>query len=318
MGANGLVGLGGSSMIEFFRLNAGVWSSAGTVPMPANRFIVAMNDRWIVFRKGVPPAAGVDGDVLVYAIDNSGPTVTAAPVATLGPDPSWPAALREGFGIVVALDGDLMAVSGQAQDGSTPPGGRVFRAMSNVWQPVVSVGGVPGGPVSLAQQGLAVDDGATVDRVAVQIRATSLSLPTVEVYADTGTGFALEQSIGRDTSEPDTYNELYFGSGIGLDGDLLAVTGRGVAVPSAEVGHADVTVGRVQLFRKGATWVREAEVGGFLNPAPPDVASMAPSKLMVADGHVAATLFVNPDPPVGCVFPCFIFGFEAWSIDRTN
>lgn len=317
MGANNLIAMPGPSTIQFFRQAAGTWSAAGSVVIPTDRFVTAVSDRWIVLRSNTPPAPGVDGTVLVYEIDNSGPSVTASPAATLGPDPAWPAALREGFGINMALDGNLLAVTGQAQVPGVEPGGRVFRATNGTWQPVVSVGGVPGGPVSIGQ-GLAVDDGATVDRVAVQVRATSTSLPTVDVFADSGSGFALEQSLSRTTGPTDVSGGLYFGSTVAMDGTLLATTSRQVQVPSSEVGHADVKVGYVQMYRLAGSWAPEAEVATFTNPAPADVVSTGTLRLMAAGNNVAATQFVSPDPPVGCTFPCFIFGFEAWSIDRTN
>lgn len=317
MGSGDVIGLGGSSQVEVFRRSGGTWSSIGTVPIPPGRFLAAVTDRWIAFRPGTPPTAGVDGTVVVQGLDTTGPTVSTTTSTALGPDPSWPAALREGFGGDIALDGDLLAVTARSADGSVAPGGRVFRADAGAWAPAASVGGVAGGPVQVGQ-GLAVDDGPTVDRVAVQVRATDTSAPVVEVYADGGDGFTPEQTLSAPVGEPDTYGGAYFGAAIGLDGDLLAVTSRGVPVPSAEVGHPDVTVGHVALYRRGATWARESEVGGFLAPAPPDVVSLAPGRLQVAGGHVAANVFVTPDPPLGCTFPCFVFGFEAWSIDRVG
>ena len=198
-----------------------------------------------------------------------------------------------------------------------PAAPRVFRATAGTWAPVQSLGAAPGGSTQFARA-LAVDDTAGVDRLVISPQPDLPAVPTVDVYADSGAGFALEQSIQRDTGDPDSFNGALFGNTVSLDGDLIAVSARGATVPSAEVGHDPTGVGYVQLFRRSATWTREAEVATFVNPGPVDVKSMYPIKLQVVGNHVAASVFVNPDPPVGCQFPCFVFGWEAWSIDRVS
>lgn len=314
-----LVGLAGSQnglgAVEFFRLTAGTWSSAGVSVFPADQQVAALNDDWLVTRS-VPVNPGADAHVYVHAVDTSGPTVTLGAPVTLDPDPAWPLVLREGFaGPGAAIDGDLLIVGAQGQFGPTPGGARVFRATAGVWSPVVSLGASPPGPNAFGRA-LAVDDGATVDRVA--LGPQSDTTPVVEVYADTGSGFVLEQTITRNIADPDIYSGALFGNAIGLDGDLLAITSRGIEVPSSDPLHADVKVGYVELYRKGATWAREAEVATFTNPAPPAMITTLPFKLKVAGNHVGAMMFMSPDPPPNCVFPCFNFGFEAWSIDRTG
>ena len=69
-------------------------------------------------------------------------------------------------------------------------------------------------------------------------------------------------------------------------------------------------------YRRYGTWVREAEVGVFPTPFDAGVRSSLPGRLQLSGSHLAASVFVTPDEPPGCVFPCFVFGFEAWSIDR--
>ncbi|MFN8051375.1 MAG: hypothetical protein U0Q22_08070 [Acidimicrobiales bacterium] len=317
-----IVALGGSTAVEFFRQTAGVWGSAGTFALPTDMQLAAMDDRWMVLRS-IALNPGTEGRVEVYSVDASGPTVTVTLATTLTSDPAWPLALREGFGSPwISLDGNLMVVAAQGMFTPTPGGARVFRAVGGVWGAVASLGAAPGGPNQFAAAA-AVDDGATVDRLALSPTPVSPAPPTVDVYADTGAGFVLEQSLSRDTADPDSFSGLLFGNTIALDGDVLAVTARGVKVPSAEVGHADVGVGYVQMFHRttvGATstWQREAEVGAFVTPAPADVVSMYPVRLQAVGSHVAVSVLVNPDPPAGCQFPCFAFGFEAWSFDRTT
>lgn len=305
----------GNPAIEFFKRTAGTWGSAGLFNLPANQQVAAMTDAWLVTRD-VPINAGVEAHVYLFPLDTSGPSVVVGSVTTLGPDPAWPLALREGFGGPgAAIDGDLLVVGAQGQFSPTPGGARVFRAAGSVWAPVLSLGASPTGPNNYARA-LAVDDGPTIDRIALGPQADGI--PSVEVFADSGSGFTLEQTIVRDPGDPDEFQGLLFGNGLAIDGDLLAVTARAVLVPSAQVGHADVKVGYVQLFRKGATWAREAEVPVFTNPASPGTVSSLPFKLQAAGNHVAVFVFVTPDPPPGCTFPCFNFGVEAWSIDRTG
>lgn len=311
-----IVALGGSSQVEFFRETAGTWGSAGTFTLPPDTQLAAANDHWMALRT-FTLSPGVETSVRVYALDSSGPTVVATPAATLLGDPAWPLALREGFGGPgVALDGDIIVVGAHGQFGPTPGGARIFRATSGTWAPVLSLGASTSGP-NIFATALAVHDGPTVDRVVIGPQGDSPTLPQVFVYADAGSGFALEQTLSRDTSDPDASSGGLFGAAVAIEGDLIAVTSRTASIPSAEVGHANVTVGYVQLFRKGATWAEETEVATHETPAPADVVSMLPFKLQITGNHVAVTMFISPDPPPGCTFPCFNFGFEAWSIDRT-
>jgi len=275
-----------------------------------------MTDRWLAARRvpGAPGASG-DGQVRMYSLEASGPTVVATLATTLSPDPAWPVALREGFGRAVAAYGHIIAVSGSGYSGPSPGGVRVFRATAGTWSAVQSLGGGTA-PQSFGNT-VAVDDGPTVDRLVVGTQFPSPPSLGLEIHADTGSGFTLEQSLTPDPLLPDASGGLLFGSTVALDGDLLAVTARSATVASAEVGHAPVTVGYVQMFRRGpVAWTREAEVGTFTSPYDPDVVSAYPFRLQAADTHVAASVIVNPDPPVGCTFPCFNIGLEAWSLDR--
>lgn len=310
-----VVGLVGSSAMEFFGNSGGSWSSVGTFSYPAGYQFRAMSDDWLVLAE-TPIVPGSASQVVAYPLDTSGSGVVVGAGQTVSADPAWPTGLQDGFGVEVAVDGGLMAVRAQDPNAPAPPGVLVLRDVAGVWTPEFSLGGVPGGPVALGQS-LDVDDGTTADRFAVEV-ADSGQPSRVDVYADTGSGFALEQSIVRDTSEPDLSSGLLFGSEVALEGSLLAVSGRQITVPSVDPMHAPVTVGTVQLFRHGTTWQREKEVRPFTDPAPEGIMSTNPMALHVAGNHVATTMFVMPDEPPGCQFPCFRLGSEAWSIDRTN
>ena len=157
-----------------------------------------MTDDWLVARR-VPgdPAFTGDGQVLVLSVDTSGPSVSAAQVATLGPDPSWPAALREGFANAVALDGDLLAVGAVGLSAPTAGGVRVFRAGPGGWAPTQSLGGTV--EPSTFGRTLAVDDGVSVDRLVIGPQGNSIPTLAVDVLADSGGGFVLEQRLDRDS-----------------------------------------------------------------------------------------------------------------------
>lgn len=316
-----VVALGGTAPpgepvpVRFFRPVAGVWGAAGSTLLPAGFQLAAMTDDWLVARR-IPgdPAFSGDGEVRVYRVDTTGPSVTATFVTSLGPDPSWPAALREGFGIAVALDGDLLAVGATGVSAPTPGAARVFRWNGSGWNPAQSLGGTT--EPSFFGRSLAVDDGATLDRVVVGPVGDSPATLGIDVLVDSGAGFSLEQRIDHDESALDVSGGSYFASSVALDGGLLAVTTRTISVLSSDPAHPPVTVGRVATYRRGGTWTREAELTPSPVPADAGVRAALTGRLQAAGSHVAASVFVTPDEPPGCVFPCFVFGFEAWSLDR--
>ena len=301
--------------VRFFRPVAGVWGAAGSATLPAGFQLAAMTDDWMVARRvpGDPSFSG-DGEVRVYQVDTAGPSVTATFVTALGPDPAWPAALREGFTNAVALDGDLLAVGAVGLSAPTAGGVRVFRAGPGGWAPAESLGGTV--EPSTFGRTLAVDDGASIDRLVIGPQGTSIATLAVDVLADSGGGFVLEQRLDRNAGLPDASNGNYYAASIAIDGPTLALTARTSTVASADPLHPPVTVGHVTTYRRYGTWVREAEVGVFPTPFDAGVRSSLPGRLQLSGSHLAASVFVTPDEPPGCVFPCFVFGFEAWSIDR--
>jgi hypothetical protein len=301
--------------VRFFRPVAGVWGAAGTATLPAGFQLSAMTDDWLVARRvpGDPSFTG-DGEVRIYRIDTSGSAVTATFVTVLGPEPSWPAALREGFATAVALDGDLLAVGATGVSAPTPGGARLFRWNGTDWTAAQSLGGVS--RPAFFGRSLAVDDGATVDRLVIGPVGDNLATLGIDVLADSGAGFTLEQRLDHDEAAPDLSGGSYFASSVAIDGPLLALTTRTRTVASSAPGHAPVTVGDVATYRRGATWVRERELTPSPDPADAGIRSALTGRLQAAGNHMAASVFVTPDEPPGCVFPCFVFGFEAWSIDR--
>jgi hypothetical protein len=298
----------------FVRETAGSWGVAGTFSPELGYQPVAMDDHWLVVRRvpGDPGASG-DGEVRVYALDTSGATVTATLAATLGPDPAWPAELRAGFGRAVALDGDLLAVSATRTDEPAPGGVRAFRASGGSWTPVASFGAGIDDPTWFGDP-VAVDDGPSVDRLAISTEAGADR--AVEVLVDAGSGFAPEDLLTPGPADPTAIGPELFGAAIAVDGDRLAVTAHRASVPSADSSHPRVEVAHVRIYRHGATWTPETEVATYLDPTQSGIVSTYPIELHVVGSHVAVSQIVSPDPPPGCPFPCFAIGFEAWSIDR--
>jgi hypothetical protein len=72
----------------------------------------------------------------------------------------------------------------------------------------------------------------------------------------------------------------------------------------------------VQIFRRGGSWYPEREVRLAPSPYDAGVRSALPDRLKLVGTNLAASVFVNPDQPPSCSPFCFVFGFEAWSIDR--
>ena len=316
-----VIGLGGSGAFEFFREDAGTWSSIGTFALAEGQQYLALTDDWLVLRT-ISFDSGAVTAVQAHPLDVSGPSVVVGPPQSVLPDPSWSSALQEGFGARAALDGGVLAVAARGASAPAPPGVRVFRDVGGVWVPQLSLGGVTGGPEQFGE-GLAVDDGAAVDRIALGVRDAFGQPSRVEVFADDGGGFVADSVVERDASESDTFDGALFGASIALEGPLLAVSGRGVEVPTADPAADPVTVADVQLFRSTSTvpgdaWQREAAIPTSVVPAPTGVISAVPFALQAAANHVAVNVFVQPEPPPGCVFPCFVLGFEAWSLTRSG
>jgi len=307
--------------VEFLSETGGVWSIIGTSALthPA----VAMNDHWLITRSD-PLLDGNPSTLSVFAIDTTGPDVVLSFVQTLAPDPAWSTNRRTNFGTTVALDGDLLAVGAPVTLATPPtlvPGAvRVFRSDGAGWDPVQTIDGVAAGRMRFGTE-LAADDGATVDRIALSATAplpdgSEYGPTSVEVYADSGSGFAPEQTLVPDVGDPDVNQGSYFGSSMSLDGDLIAVASRIVDVPAATPGSAPGRGGYVKLFRLGATWTEEAEVATFVDPLPAGFGVMRPTELKVSGEHVAVVTFA---PEQECGFePCVDFSFEAWALDHTG
>ncbi len=303
----------GETEVTFYRPDAGIWGADGNVTIPSGYEFAALTDEWLVARLRLGAPGALTGSVLMYPLDTSGATIQAGAPVTVTPDPTWPTELQQGFGRRVAADGDLLAVS-SAPYGTDGPGlVSIFEQSGGTWAPTQTLTSPLG--ANLFGNYLAIDDGATVDRLALAPQGNSMETLGIDVYADHGAGFELEHSIPRG-SEPDLQNGLLLGYGIDLDEDLLVFTTRSTEVASSEAGHAPVKVGHVALHRLGPTgWQLDQELRLGADPYDADVSQALPSMVDIGGGHVAVTLLVTGDPPANCGW-CINLGFEAYSLDR--
>lgn len=306
IGGGDLIGARGISVgvpgVELFSQSSGAWASLGIVSFPEED-PVAMTDDWIVtrVREGGGPQLGQVTTVNVYSLDVTGPFPTATLTQTLTANPAWHEDLQPFFGTTIAIDGDVLVIGTVQQqsdaDGYAPGVANVYRQAGGTWTEVAELGGEPGGPLAFGTA-VTVDDGASVDRVAVSHSTATAVLdpkvPRIEVYADAGAGFAAEQTIGPLPVLEPGVGPFEAITSVSLDGDLLATAGRNIAVASSDPGAADGQGGYVQLFRRGATtWAPEAEVATFEDPLPTGVTSMRPTTVQVSGNHVAVVTIVG-------------------------
>ncbi len=307
----------GETEVTFYRPEAGTWGAAGGATIPSGYEFSALTDEWLVARMRLGAPGALTGSVLLYPLDTTGSTIQPGAPVTITPDPSWPLELQQGFGRRVAADGDLLAVSSAPYGADGPGIVSLFEQSGGTWTPTQTLDSPLG--ANLFGSYLAIDDGATVDRLALAPQGNSMATLGVDVYADDGDGFELEQTIPRSPAA-DLQNGLLLGYGIDLDDDLLVFTTRSTEVSSAEPGHEPVRVGHVAIHRLGAAgWALEDELRFGDDPYEADVIQALPWKVDVAAGHVAVSTLVTGDPAPGCPFGCYNLniGFEAFSLDRS-
>lgn len=315
------IGVPGTAAMEFFAETNGTWSSIGTFTKPADYQFAALDDGWLVLRSSLP---GSTAPVLAYPVAAGPAGVTVGAPQVLTPDPAWPSALRSGFATgpletSFALDGDLLAV-GAYGDATVGGGVQVFRAANGLWSRAQNLVG----PVSsVPDYGavLAVDDGVTIDRLAVRARPPAGG-PVVDVLADTGAGFAPERTVTRDPNLPDTTTGgSTFGAVLGLDGDVLALAARTATAPTTVTTEPAATYTVVQVHRLRATTQREADIALVATPngpLPAGTERIFPTRIQVSGTNVAVGQFHQFRAPANCSFPCIGgFGFDAWSVSRT-
>ena len=305
----------GETEVTLYRPESGTWGADGTVTIPTFYEFAALTDDWLIARRQLGAPGGLTGSILVYPLDSTGSSIQAGAPVTIEPDAGWSLELQQGFGRRVAADGDLLAVSTSPYGVDGPGFVSIFEQSGGTWTPAQTLTSPLG--ANLFGNYLAIDDGATVDRLALAPQGNSMATLGVDVYADDGDGFELEQSIPR-SSDPDLQNGLLLGYSIAIDDDLLVFTTRSTEVASSEPAHAPVKVGHVAVHRLGTSgWEPEDELRFGDDPYDADVVQALPWKVDVASGQVAVSLLVTGDPPPGCgAFGCINLGFEALSLSR--
>ncbi len=305
----------GETEVTFYRPESGIWGADGSVTIPTFYEFAALTDDWLVARRQLGAPGDFTGSILMYPLDPTGSSIQAGAPVTIEPDPNWPLELQQGFGRRVVVDGDLLAVSTAPYGVDGPGSVSIYEQSGGTWTPTQTLTS----PLAANLFGnyLAIDDGATVDRLVLAPQGNSMETLGVDVYADDGDGFELEQSIPR-SSDPDLQGGMLLGHSIAIDDDLLVFSTRSTEVASSEPGHAPVKVGHIALHRLGTSgWELEDELRFGADPYDADVIQALPWKVDLAAGHVAVSLLVTGDPPPGCgSFGCINLGFEAVSLDR--
>ncbi len=294
---------------RFYVLDGGTWVEAGSMTVPWPFQVVDMTDDWLVVRR--PLGEVGDASVQIYSVQRTVNAVTVALDTTLLPDPSWDEQRRAEFGAGIALDGDLLAVIGGGAGGG--PLVQVYRHGPGGWGLTQTIGD---GVAYQRSTAIDIDDGPNVDRLVMSSFAAVPGVIGVDVWADTGSGFVVEQTIDPDPAVPDTGAGYLFGAVIAMDGDVLAVSSRMTQITSSEPGHDPVTVGHVQVYRHDGTWAAEQDLAPFPDPFDPDIRQIFPLELHVSGDHVAADMVTFPDPPDPCPFPCINLGAEVWTASR--
>ncbi len=297
--------------IEFLRPVAGVWAPSGSVAIPAGFAPNAMSDEWLAFRKVGQDEYDI-GQILIYELSDVAGSIVASPHTTLDPEPTWPQMVKNTFGFRMSLDGDLLALSAIGENLSDDLV-RVYRNTGGTWAADFTF--TDASATTRFAEALAVTDGPSVDRLAMP-HGVAGQPAFVDVFADSGAGFALEESVARPTGLPGDTSSPTFGFSIGLDGDVLAVGTRLhlIAVPGIAAGEG--TAGVVDIFRHGTSWEHEAELATWDTPSGNDMDSTLPWVLEVSGEHVAVTVLGSPSP--GCGFLCINLGFESWVFDQTG
>ena len=305
--------------VEFFRPDpSGTWGAAGSVAIPPAAVLGDLTDSWMALR--VPGGTLANGEVQLFSVDASGPTVTADYATTLMSS-STSFCQQAGFGgNGVRLDGDLLAVGvgTYSCNPSTVRSVDLFRAVGGVWQLVQQFAD------STGQVGYAasfdVDDQPTVDRLAIgsqlSVYQQSGTAPQVEIFEDAGSGFAPVQTIVPDPAVP-SYLTSSFGSQVALSGRVLGTTTKFAVVPPTEAGQPD---GRGQFVgayvrSSAGVWTLEAEKAAFVSPAPAGTLGALPVSMMVARSTIAVANLV-PLAQAPCI-GCLSAGAEAWFLDRS-
>lgn len=308
------IGVQVGQTVQFFRPDAsGTWASAGSVSLPAGATLGDLTDNWLAL-----VVSG--GEVVLYSVDAAGPTITADYAQTLSSTSTNSCEVAGFGGNGVRVDGELLAV-GVGNSSCTPSNVRsvdLFRLVGGTWQlgqQFADTSGHTGYAGSFD-----VDDQPTVDRLVIGsqlgVFMQAGTAPQVEVFEDTGSGYAVVQTLVPDPAVPN-YLASAFGSHVTISGRVLGTTTKFEVYPSAEPGQPDARGQYVAAYVRSSAgvWTREAEKAVFVNPAPAGTLGEAPLVLSGARSTIAVANYV-PLTTAPCV-GCLSIGAEAWFLDRT-
>ena len=252
--------------VDLYRLDVatGTWVYGATVPrgLNNNRLIVlAVTDEALVIGDSAAPGTSGDGEAVVVPLTLTATGLTAGWLSAQGlaPDPGWTSSDRLGFGRVVAVQGDVLAVS------SGNDHVRVYRRVAGTWTSDLTLTN-PAAPASDTRFGrsLAVDTSTGSARLLMGVQGgiTGIGgtiLPgRAELWERSAAGTWSNTSVI--TPRPgNAYNGLGFGVEVALEGTTAVIGYDWQQVPAVG-GSGTVDDDRLEIYRLTPTPTFEDEL----------------------------------------------------------
>jgi len=276
-------------IVDLYRLDAATdtWVYGASVPrgLDNNRSIVlGLTDEALVFGDSANPGTAGDGEVVVVPLTVTGSSLSAAWLSAQGlfPDADWTSSDRLGFGRVVAVRGDVLAVA------SGNDHVRVYRRVAGTWTSDLTLTN-PSAPASDTRYGrsLAVDTTTGAARVLVGIQGgiAGIGGPLIggraELWERSATGTWASNTLF--TPRPgNAYGGLGFGVEVALEGTTAVIGYDWQQVPGAG-GVGTVDDYRLEVYRLTPAPTFEAELSALS-------ATGGPVEAMVSVAAVGTTL----------------------------
>lgn len=299
---------------EFSYESGGVWSHAGTFTPPDYETVRALTDSTLVTQ----PMSQDRINVYDLAVDDTGPgspTVSASLGQTISIPAAWGVGFSGAFGTRVSVDGDVLAVTGNDYNPLLADQVGVFRRTGGVWQMEHSF---PSPDDRFYGAALAIDDLGTTERIAIGAQPGGGEEGRLDVFTGSAGVWTAEATLHRPPGVADVGDGGFFGSLVGMDGNLIVVGYRNEPLDPVIPGDPVRNAYRMLAFTRTASkpWTFEASLDPVPVPVDTDGVSRGPLGILVAGTHVATTVFVGLPTPPGCMF-CFNLRMEAWRFDRT-
>lgn len=300
--------------LEFHYESGGVWAHAGSFTLSNTETVRALTDSTLVTQPMSEDRIHVY-DLTVDASGPGAPTLNASLAQTISIPAAWGVGFSGSFGTRVAVDGDVLAVTGNDYNPILADQVGVFRRTLGVWQMEHSF---PSPDDRFYGAALAIDDRGSTERVAIGAQPGAGEEGRVDVFTSSAGVWSQEAILHRPAGVADVGAGGFFGSLLGMDGNLVVVGYRNEPVAPVVPGDPARNVYRLFAFTRTSTtpWAYEASLDPVPDPMDTDSVSRGPIGILVAGTHVATTVIVGLPTPPGCMF-CFNLRMEAWRFDRS-